>query len=366
MPTTGNPNERVALYSVPGYQGQELPIAVTGAQNLWEELSLLWEDRQSEIRDWAAQGGYAPIPTPGLPNRKGPPPVYVPTAPSFNVWAKGIGSWTDRTDQLTTYPVGGPITYNLNYKQNSYGVIGGFDYGHENVFAPGDALIVGPLGGYLESHLNFDHTGDSFVYKGGTVGASVTYLRDGFFVDGLAKADILNLQLNTLLGGLNGATSGPSVGLNTVGGIGELGYRFGFGSAFFEPIGTLIYSQTHIDGINALSQWGTNIDFGSGEDFRGAAGGRLGMSLPTVFGGHVVEAWILGRVWDEFLNNGNTVDLVDNTLVNDNFGHVYGEVKGGLTVVTLGSGWAGFVDGGVKFNNQFNTVTAKAGVDYTW
>ena len=160
LPTTGNPNERVALYSVPGYEGQELPIAVTGAQNLWEELSLLWEDRQSEIRDWAAQGGYAPIPTPGLPNRKGPPPVYVPTAPSFNVWAKGLGSWTDRTDQLTTYPVGGPITYNLNYKQNSYGVIGGFDYGHENVFAPGDALIVGPLGGYLESHLNFDHTGE--------------------------------------------------------------------------------------------------------------------------------------------------------------------------------------------------------------
>ena len=104
---------------------------------------------------------------------------------------------------------------------------------------------------------------NSSVYKGGTVGASVTYLRDGFFVDGLAKADILNLQLNTLLGGLNGATSGPSVGLNTVGGIGELGYRFGFGSAFFEPIGTLIYSQTHIDGINALSQWGTNIDFGT-------------------------------------------------------------------------------------------------------
>ncbi|MDR3408642.1 MAG: hypothetical protein P4L68_09100 [Methylovirgula sp.] len=115
-----------------------------------------------------------------------------------------------------------------------------------------------------------------------------------------------------------------------------------------------------------MHQWGTNIDFGNGEDFRGAAGGRLGMSLPTIFGGHVVEAWILGRVWDEFLNNGNTVDLVDNTLVNDNFGHIYGEVKGGLTVVTLGSGWAGFVDGGVKFNNLYNTVTAKAGVDYTW
>jgi hypothetical protein len=182
----------------------------------------------------------------------------------------------------------------------------------------------------------------------------------------LAKADILNMQLNTALGGLNG-TGGPSVGLDTVGGIGEAGYRFSFGQTFLEPIGTLTYAQTHIDGVNALNQWGANVNFGDGEDFRGAAGSRLGVTLPGVFGGRVLEAWILGRVWDEFLSNGNVVDLLNGgpeVTVNDNIGNVYGEVKGGLTLVSLGRGWSGFADAGVKFNNQFDTVTAKGGVNY--
>ncbi|QAY96600.1 hypothetical protein CWB41_13380 [Methylovirgula ligni] len=364
---TAGPDERVALYSVPGYVGQELPVAITAAQDLWQESALLWEDRQSEIRDWVAAGGNVPSAGADLPTRKGPPPAYVPPAPSFNVWAKGIGSWTNSSDQHTIYPVGGPLTYDLSYHQSSYGVIGGLDYGRDNIFAPGDALIFGPLGGYLESHLNFNHSGDSFVYKGGTVGGSVTYLRGGFFVDGLAKADLLNLQINSSLGGLNSAYSGPSIGLDTVGGIGEFGYRFGFGPGFFEPIGTLTYSQTHIDTLNALSQWGANVNFGNGEDFRGAAGGRLGVTLPGVFGGHVVEAWVLGRVWDEFLNNGNVVDLLNegpDAYVFDNIGHVYGEAKGGITLVSIGRGWSGFVDGGVKFNNQWNTITAKGGVNY--
>ena len=215
--------------------------------------------------------------------------------------------------------------------------------------------------------MNFNHSGDLFVYKGGTVGGSVTYLRGGFFVDGLAKADLLNLQINSSLGGLNSAYSGPSVGVDTVGGIGEFGYRFGFDPGFFEPIGTLTYSQTYIDTINALNEWGANVNFSNGEDFRGAAGGRLGVTLPGVFGGHVVEAWILGRVWDEFLNNGNVVDLLNegpDAYVFDNIGHVYGEAKGGITLVSIGRGWSGFVDGGVKFNNEWNTITAKGGVNY--
>ena len=363
---TAGPDERVALYSVPGDPAQELPVAVTGAQNLWQETALLWEDRQSEIRDWVAAGRNVPSAGADLPTSKGPPPAYVPPAPGINVWAKGIGSWTNSSDQHTIYPVGGPLTYDVSYHQSSYGVIGGFDYGHDNTFAPGDALIFGPLGGYLQSHLNFNHSGDSFVYTGGTVGATVTYLRGGFFVDGLVKADLLNLQINSSLGSLNGGIR-PSVGLDTVGGIGEFGYRFGFGPGFFEPIGVLTYSQTHTDTLNALNEWGANVNFGNGEDFRGAAGGRLGVTLPSVFGGHVVEAWILGRVWDEFLNNGNVVDLLNqgpDAYVFDNIGHVYGEAKGGITLVSIGRGWSGFVDGGVKFNSQWNTITAKGGVNY--
>jgi hypothetical protein len=360
----------VSLYSVPGQIAQELPIALTAAQNLWQETALMWEDRQSEIRDWLSR----PIslsPTPGL-IVKGPLPPQPVQGAGPGIWAKAIGSWTTRSDTTSESLAGHTFNFDLGYKQNSFGIIGGADFGKAGVFRPNDAVILGAMGGYVESHLNFNSGGTSFVYTGGTVGGSVSYIANGFFIDGLAKADLLRLQINTpwLVSSPDSVNfAGTSVGMNTVGGIGNIGYRFDTGGYFFEPIGTLTYSVTHIDSFNAEQVLGANINFGNGESLRGALGGRVGLELPSVIPGHSMEAWIMGRVWDEFLGNNNSVDIQNagpDAILVDNFQKVFGEVKGGVTLVTPVAGWSGFVDAGVKFNDQFNTVTAKGGINYQW
>ena len=37
-----------------------------------------------------------------------------------------------------------------------------------------------------------------------------------------------------------------------------------------------------------------------------------------------------------------------------------------IDVANRGVGWSGFVNAGVKFNNDFTTTTAKGGVRYQW
>ena len=230
------------------------------------------------------------------------------------------------------------------------------------------------MGGYENSHLSFNNGGDSFNYSGGTVGASISYITGGgFFIDGLFKADLLNLSINTptLSGNPNDSGfPGSSISVDTYGGIGNIGYRFDTGSYFFEPIGTLTYSQTQVGSINAWNTLGANLGFGNGSDFRGALGGRIGIDAGNWIGGHVLEASLTGRVWDQFNGNNNSLDIVNagpTVTLNDKFEGVFGEVKGGLTLTPAGgAGWSVFANAGVKFNDQFTTVTAKGGVAYAW
>ena len=39
------------LQSTPSVVARQLPIAATAAQNIWYELALMWEDRQTEVRN---------------------------------------------------------------------------------------------------------------------------------------------------------------------------------------------------------------------------------------------------------------------------------------------------------------------------
>ena len=40
-----------SLYSGPSIKARILPVAVTTTQSLWQETALMWEDRQTELRD---------------------------------------------------------------------------------------------------------------------------------------------------------------------------------------------------------------------------------------------------------------------------------------------------------------------------
>jgi hypothetical protein len=352
------------LKSTPGPTALELPIALTAAQNVWYETALLWEDRQTEVRNrvragyggpgWGGMG--ADFPVKGYKAPPPPPPVWAAT------WIKVLGSWTDRTAHGDIIgDRGRRFDIDLGYKQDTYGIIGGLDAGKEGWFSPYDAAVVGIMGGYVDSKVNFDQRGTSFRFTGGTIGTWASYMANGWFIDGTGKADFLKLSFNTP----GVPVHLPEVDVRNLGFIGNVGYRWDWGRWFTEPIGTLTYVRTHIDDITASGLPLTTIAWNTGDSLRGAIGARTGVAFMGWYGKRV-EASITTRLWDEWRGNNGIVLQPVNLEFTDNFTKPFWEAKGTIDVLSLTAGWSGFVNAGVKWNEEFHTVNAKAGVSYKW
>jgi outer membrane autotransporter protein len=166
----------------------------------------------------------------------------------------------------------------------------------------------------------------------------------------------------TLNGFINTAAQSPDA--NTYGARLDMGYRYAFAPSWFiEPTATLSYAKTDIDAL-AIPGGSVGMD---GQSLRGALGVRLGtgfqMSATTQ-----LEASLTGRVWNEFDgdNRAAIVNAGPTFFAIDKFDGAYGEVVGLLNVFNAGSGWSGFANVGVKFNGDFTTTTAKAGLRYVW
>jgi len=76
----------------------------------------------------------------------------------------------------------------------------------------------------------------------------------------------------------------------------------------------------------------------------------------------------MGRVWHEFEGRNRAIlpGFGAAFVETDAFDGSFGEVKGGLDILAKGSGFSGFVNTGVKFNEDATTVTAKGGIHYRW
>jgi hypothetical protein len=342
---------------------RQLPIATTAAQNLWYESATMWEDRQTELRTRCGVSGGADLPVKARP--AAPPPSV---SACTSVWIKLLGSWTDREVAERVRFNNREFDLDLGYKQDSFGFLGGVTGGVASVFSPYDAISFSLMAGYLDSKVKFNQAGSSIKLSGGTAGFSGSYMIGGLFLDGLFKADFLELKFNTPEFGLAGLGGLPSTNALTIGGMGNVGYRFNLGRYFFvEPMGTIAYAKTTIDSLAVLNQLGADVRWDEGDSLRIAGGGRFGVNMPYQ-GTHRVEASVTMRAWHELLGDNNTVILagLPDLVLNDNFKKSHIEVKGGLDVISNLPGWSGFVNAGVKFNDEQHTVTAKGGFNYRW
>jgi hypothetical protein len=328
----------------------------------------MWEDRQTELRScylagptWA--GGA------DLPVKARPRPVVASCAET-SLWFKALGSWTNRDKDGLFLANNQQFHVDLGYDQNTFGFIGGIEGGVHRLFNPADAISFGIMGGFLDSNVDFNTRNTGLKYTGGTVGVSGTYMLGGFFVDALVKADFLNLSFNIpdFIGA--GLPALPDADARTIGGMGNIGYRWDIGRFFIEPVATVAYAKTTIDSLATLNQFGADVRFGKGDSLRIAGGSRFGIVLP--YGpARRVEASITLRAWDELLGDNNAVILAgpangNDITLNDGFKKSFGEIKGGIDVLTAMPGWSGFVNAGVKFNDEQQTVTAKGGLTYKW
>jgi len=319
-----------------GPGGFEAPIVATAAQDIWYATAP-WQDRQADLRDSALlspndHGGFTP-----------------------GVWIKAVGDWTSRTDKIDP-PAG--FTFDLDYRQDTYGVVAGID-GAGRV--GGGVGLIGIAGGYLNSQLNFNsHIGLADQnYDGGTAAVYATWLMDQFFIDGMFKVDFLTLRANAFGG------SG-SINVDTYGGRFETGYRIPIGSGTLEPVGTLGYTTTTIGNANVL---GTVLHWGSENSFRGALGLRF--SLPVVTNdSYMIKLAVDGRVWDEFDGRNQAVLLSGSPLtavgVGDNFSGAFGEVGGAMNLFSRDGHSSAFITGSYKFKTNYNEGKVAIGYRYQW
>jgi outer membrane autotransporter protein len=354
------------LVGLPDADAFDVPVLATGALTIWNETALGWVDRQSDIRSWYWRGqyrvGFAAGAGADLPVRQAAPmaaaPVALPAA-GPGIWAKAIGSWTDRDGKATTGAFGTSFGFDTSYKQDVFSIQGGVDFGRESVLAPGDVWVFGLMGGFITSELDFARSPTRATYEGGTVGLSTTYLSGGFFWDTLWKVDFLDVNVR-----FPSFAASDSTDVVTYGSLTNVGYRFDVGSFFLEPSATFSWARADMDNLTVGA---VTTSFSDVESIRGALGLRVGAGLLETAAMRV-EGSLLGRIWNEFSGEAKAhfLDVGDALALTDSFEGTFGEVKAGLDIFSKGSGWGGFVNGSVKFNDDFTTTTVKGGIRYQW
>jgi hypothetical protein len=367
------------FFGVPGPFAFNLPVAATGAQTIFQETADGWEDRQIEVRNCMDRGLIASRQAWGSGADLAVPPA-APLLPNCGVgiWTKLVGSATRRdalADLSKLDPLFAGLTFDNSYRQRTEAVLAGMDFGAAELTSPFDSIVFSVMGGYISSFLDFNSpntfsppiTTTSFKYTGGTVGGSVTYMNHGFFVDALVKADFLTLNV----GGIPaGSCAGPAecdqdIKALTWGVVGNVGYRFQVGRYFFEPLGSVIWTQTRIDDLN-LPGAGVVAQFNTAKRIDVGGGARLG-GVVMDDRVHYLEASFTGRFWDRISSDDNSVTFLNQGpafTLTDTFKNAYVETAVQLDWINRFSGWSSWAKVDAKFNSELQTYTAKAGLRY--
>lgn len=341
-------NQHGLRYVGLGNAAYELPAGITGAQDVWQDTTGFWQDRMADLRTQASGTHNADMPEENLTTRMG------------GIWARAMGDWSNRDSDVSyTDPVSLQTeTLNLDRKQRTGAFLGGVDMGIGGV-AGGD-LLFGVMGGYVTSKLDFKATDDTWDYRGGTVGAYATYLSGGFYLDGLVKADFLNVDIHDSQGAIgdSASTNATNIGVRL-----DTGYRVAMGWGFIEPQASLEWVHTDMDSV---SLFGGDISFDNSSSGRARIGVRVGTDMQM--NGMTVSPDLTLSVWNHFGgDNAVNIDFPGNAFsATDSAGNgTFGEVGVGVNVASS-SNWSGLVRGSVRFGDNYSAGSISAALRYGW
>lgn len=341
------------LASTPDQTFFELPHLITAAQNMWHNSAGVWLDRTADLRASVSEKCAV------LGSLKDSAAVCTKSV-TPGAWAKVLGNTMER-DQSYDYTIlGKTSTFQVNSRQDGYGIVGGYDVGHET---SSGAWMIGAMGGYVASNLDFDNSTTDVDYRTGLVGAYATWIEGGWFVDGKVLANIGKYEYANATN--NGLSTHDKQNVLSVGGVVDTGYRMTYASGFIEPGATLAYVNSDLDDATI---YGTAVHFEDGSSLRGRLGVRVGTTY--VSGGHKLEPFIGASAWHEF-DADNKISLSSggyDLTANDDASGTFGEVTGGLNIFSLGSdGISGFVKGNAQFGeDNLRGYSGNAGVRVNW
>lgn len=291
-----------------------------GAQSLWRQSADVWSARTMAQRDPA---GEAHDRTP--------------------VWVQFYGS-VEHRDQGFTASSG---TFDISYRQRHAGGQIGVDLGEIG------GVTYGVTGGHLASVLKFAGTGDRTEYDAFSLGAYAQGEWDGYFVNALAKYDVLGASIDSVTGGFTEKVDGKAYGLQV-----EAGARFGDSGLFIEPVATLAYSATDLDTLAAL---GATVDFARTNSLLGKAGARIGGTADI--GGGLATFYLGAHVVNEFEGKGSVrfdTGSLTTKLVDDSIG-TYGQFQLGATLASK-AGLTGFVEATATVGRDYQNYGGRMGL----
>ncbi len=351
-----------SLKSYPGAGAYVLPQLITAAQDIWHQSAATWSDRTADLRVMLNGGGAAATSGPGVPSYVGGAEPHYEPASSVTpaVWVKGSGGWLDRDGTAQTTAYGSNYSFDLDRDLETLDFQTGLDMGKRDVWAPGDALVFGVLGGFVSANLDYDSLARQFNFSGSQIGAYATYLNGGLFVDTLA-----NLHLYELEAGSNSGFP-DSLDANTFGLRSDAGYRFGSfsGGAFIEPLATLEVTWADIDGF---SLGGNTISFDDDPNVRGRLGLRTGTTMEA-WEGTLMEPFVTGSLWGNLSGDNQATLLSSGTsfTFQDDLQDVWGEFSAGVNFFNFSETTTVFAKADVTFGDDISGVGGKAGMRVAW
>lgn len=343
------------LASTPDATFFELPSIISAAQNLFHTSTGVWLDRTADLR-----AGVQDCVAGGMKDAVAScPPALRPGA-----WAKVFGSTGGREQDHSFTLHNRKLNFNVDYDQDTYGIVAGFDFARNADTAYGrGGWLFGLMGGYINSDQDFENSPTNVDIEAGLLGAYATYLNNGVFVDTQVAANLGEISYSSSAPALS---ANDSADLRSIGVVVDGGYRMPLNGSrlFIEPGATLAYVNTNIDNIKIF---GTPIDFEDGDSLRG----RLGLRTGTTFmmSGRKVEPFVGLSIWYEFEgdNKVNAKSGGFNLTAKDDVSGAFGEVAGGVNIFDLGSGMSGFAKGNYKFGeNDYSDLSGQLGVRYQY
>ncbi|MEZ5828714.1 MAG: autotransporter outer membrane beta-barrel domain-containing protein [Hyphomicrobiales bacterium] len=345
------------LKNHPGGGSHILPHLVTVTHDTFHNTTETWFDQSTDLRVLLARGSMC-----SDGQARAQDDVRCQQLYNFTpgVWVRGAGAWFDLQDNAKTTANGRTYKYDLERNLDIWLVESGIDLGKRDLFADGDILVFGVLGGAVESSLDYKSLVRTFTLRGGEAGAYATYLNGGLFVDTLFKAIFGKLDPHDVPGFPNKLDN------NTYGFRTDTGYRFGGmrWGPFFEPLATIAVSWNDIDDF---AQDGNGINFKNDEDVRGRVGLRVGTSS-EVWEGTTMEPFVIGSLWGNFSGTHNATLTSGSNMYEfiDEPEDVWGVVSAGVNFFNPGAQTAVFAKLDYTFADQTQGIGVKAGMRYNW
>ena len=318
-----------------GNAAYEMPAGTTGAQSVGM-------DSTAELQQQAADSIDAPS--------------------GVNTWMQAFGNRSALDPKLTFTDgsSGRTETLDLDSSKRLSGFLTGADVDVGN-YADGK-VRVGVSAGYLNSVLDFAATPDDWTYRGLTLGAYGSYLRDGFYLTGLVKADLLDVSINDQQGTVN---SSAETSATTVGAAVQTGYHVMTGWGFIEPQASLDLEHTSLGDVDML---GGNVAFADGTGGRLRGGVKIGTT--ATMNDLTVTPDATFNVWNQFgTDNSATMSGIPGvssfTVSNNSGSSLFGNVSAGLTLANSDA-WSGSMRASYTFSSDSSGGSISAGLHHTW